>query len=103
VPSSERLVRILLDECGTASRVLELYYWSREPGMRDIIRHIAEMPESARSALEVFVALAGDPKSVTADLNGAGALTLASPSISKTAALVRYMAENETDEPAILN
>lgn len=101
--SSERLVRILLAECGTASRVLELYYWSREPGMLDIIRRLAAMPERTRSALEAFVALAGDPKSVTADMNGRGALTLASPSTAKAAALAAFVSENETDEQATLN
>ena len=48
--------------CGNPAEALELYYWSREPGLIEIIRGIATMPESTRAAIEAFIALARDTK-----------------------------------------
>jgi len=95
---SERLMRMLLAEAGGASRVLELYYWSREPGMLDIVRAIVAMPEQTRSTLEAFVALAGNPKAIDADLTSRGTLTLTSPEVSRGVALAHYVAANDPDE-----
>jgi hypothetical protein len=101
---SERLIRTLVAECGSPAEVLELYYWSREPGMIEVMRGIVAMPEEARTALEAFIALARDPKSIEANWNPRGTLTLASPETSRTIALAQYAAENDGEEPArVLN
>jgi hypothetical protein len=97
---SERLIRTLVAGCGSSSLVLELYYWSREPGMSDIVRGIVAMPEGTRAALEAFLALARDPKSIEASINPQGVLTLTSPEASKTIALARYVTENDGDDTA---
>lgn len=96
---SERLIRTLVAGCGSPAEVLELYYWSREPGMIEIMRGIVAMPEASRAAFEAFIALARDPKSIEASLNPDGRLTFASPEVPKTIALARYVAENDGDEP----
>jgi hypothetical protein len=101
---SERLIRILAAECGSPAELLEFYYWSREPGMIETMRGIIAMPEAARAALEAFIALARDPKSIEANMNPHGALTLVSPETSKTIALAEYVVENDGDDlPRILN
>lgn len=100
---SRRLIRTLVAGCGSTAAVLELYYWSREPGMIEMMRGVIAMPEQTRAALEAFIALARDPKSIEANLNPAGALTLSSPETSKTLALAQYIAENGEDASRMLN
>jgi hypothetical protein len=97
---SERLIRTLVAGCGGTAEVLEFYYWSREPGMIEMMRGIVAMPEETRAALEAFIALARDPKSIGANWTLHGALTLASPETSKTIALARYAAENDGEDSA---
>ena len=97
---SERLIRVLVAACGSPATLLELYYWSREPGMIDIVRGIATMPDETRAAFEAFLALAGDPKSIEGKLDRLGALTLASPQVPKTLALTAYVADNEIEDSA---
>ena len=99
---SERLIRMLVAGCGSPASVLELYYWSREPGMIDIMRGIVAMPEEARAALEAFLALARDPKSIEAGISPSGVLTLAAPETSKAIALASYLAENDSDDGAVM-
>ena len=68
-PATQRLIRTLVEGCGSPAEALELYYWSREPGLIEVIRGIATMPENTRAAIEAFVALARDTKSITAELD----------------------------------
>ena len=93
---------MLLAACGSPAGLLELYYWSREPGMIGIVRGIATMPEQTRAAFEAFITLAGDPRSIEAELDRQGALTLTSPQMSKTIALAAYVADNESEDAARL-
>jgi len=103
-PPVERLIRTLAACCINPASMLELYYWSREPGLADIMRGIATMPEEARAALEAFVALARDMKSVSAEVDGRGVLTLTSLEAARTVALAQYLAEDPHDDlPRILN
>jgi hypothetical protein len=97
---SEHLIRTLVAGCGGTAEALEFYYLSREPGMIEMMRGIIGMPEETRAALEAFIALARDPKSIEANWTLHGALTLVSPETSKTIALARYVAENDSDDPA---
>jgi hypothetical protein len=96
---SERLIRTLVAGGGSPAKVLELCYWSREPGMIEIMRGIAAMREESRAALEAFIALARNPKSIAASLDPDGTLTLVSPEVPKSIALARYVSENGGDEP----
>lgn len=100
----ELLIRTLVAGCGKPAAALEVYYWSKEPGLIEIVRAIAMMPEDARAAIEAFVALAHDPKTVTAGLDPRGVLTLASVQAAKTVALAQYAAANDIDDaPHLLN
>ena len=55
------VVSQIVSRCDHA-RLVELYYWSQEPGLLEIIRAIAGMPESGREALESFFRLGGTRK-----------------------------------------
>ena len=103
-PPVERLIRTLAACCINPASMLELYYWSKEPGLADIVRGIATMPEEARSAIEAFVALARDTKSVSAEIDGRGVLTLTSLEAVRTVALAQYLSEDTHDDlPRVLN
>src|SRR6187431_1638462 len=103
-PATERLIRTLVEGCGSPAEALELLYWSREPGLIEIIRGIATMPEGARAALEAFIALARDAKTVSATLDPRGLLTLASSEVTRTLALAEHAAENDVEgAPRLLN
>lgn len=72
--------------------------------MIEIMRGIMAMPEGARAALEAFIALARDPKSIEATMHPQGSLTLSSLETSSTIALATYVAENcDDDAQPILN
>jgi hypothetical protein len=102
--TTERLVRALVAGCGSPAQVLELYYWSKEPGLVDLIRGIVAMPEEARATLETFMAISRDAKSVVATLDRCGVLSLTSANAMKTVALAQYAAEDDgDDQPRLLN
>jgi hypothetical protein len=102
--ASDKLVRTLLAACDDPAVALELLYWSREPGLVQVIRAVAAMPEETRASLEAFVGLARDMRTVSAMLGQTGDLTLHSREVMKTVALAEYVAETETDDaPRLLN
>ena len=98
-----RLLRALAACDGDPADMLELYYWSKEPGFAQLIRAIATMPEHARAALEAFITLARDSRSVTADLNPRGVLTFCSPEAARSAALAMCATDDLEERPQLLN
>lgn len=98
-----RLMRTLAACDGNPADMLELYYWSKEPGFTQLIRAIATMPEPTRAALEAFITLAQDSKSVTADLDLRGVLTFYSAEASRSAALATHAAAEADEMPQLLN
>ena len=91
----KRLIRILLAGCDNPARALELDYWSREPGLLEIIRGIVMMPDQARATIEAFLLLARNTSSVSAGLDQRGVLTLASAQAAQSVALAQYVAAQE--------
>ena len=62
------------------------------------------MPEGTRAALEAFIALARDARTVSAMLDQRGVLQLASSEATRTLALAEYAAENDLEGvPRLLN
>lgn len=97
-----RLLRTLAACDGDPAELLELYYWSKEPGFIQLIRAIATMPEHTRAALETFIALARDSRSVSAALDSRGVLTFCSAEAARSLALAMQVNEAE-DRPQLLN
>jgi hypothetical protein len=73
------VVQSLIAQEGNNARLLECYYWSREPGLLEMIRAFLAMPVEAQTALRAFFAAAVIPSSATASLDANGMLTLRSP------------------------
>jgi hypothetical protein len=84
------------------NRLMEMYYWSREPGLLEIMRAIAIMPESARTSLEVFLAMSHEPTAIAAHWDGSGRLTLTSPQVGQAVAVIQYCAEHDDVEKPLL-
>ena len=97
--ANKRLIRVLLAGCESPGKALELHYWSKEPGLLDIMRGIVMMPERARAAIEAFLVLARDTRSVTATFDQRGLLTLASAQVTQTVALAQYEATDDGADP----
>jgi hypothetical protein len=97
-PRSRAMAIAALSDAEGWSHVLELHYWSREPGMLDIIRTLIAMPEVTRASVEAFCAIAHDPGAIAADLDAAGRLTLTSAQIGRTVAILQFCSDNEDPE-----
>ncbi|MGB9366025.1 MAG: hypothetical protein WCE79_08425 [Xanthobacteraceae bacterium] len=98
-----RLLRALAACDGDPADMLELYYWSKEPGFTQLIRAIATMPEHTRATLETFIVLARDSRSVKAALDSRGVLTFCSAEAAKSAALAVHAVNEADDRPQLLN
>jgi len=94
---NKRLIRARAACGGKPADMLELYYWSKEPGFRQLMRAIATMPEPTRAALETFIMLARDTKSITGDLDPYGMLMLYSAEAVRNAALARHAADDDAE------
>lgn len=68
----------------------------------EITQGLALMSEETRGVIEAFIALAGDVKSATADLDANGVLTIACAGVAQSAALARHMAADESDDSSRL-
>jgi hypothetical protein len=65
-------IRDLIEQEGSAAKVLELHYWSQESGILEIVRAAAALPPEARDALQSFLmAVAGSSLAVSPDATGA--------------------------------
>jgi hypothetical protein len=75
--------------------VLEFYHWSKEPGLIDVIRDVVAMPEETRAALEAFMAISRDTRSVVATLDRCGVPSLTLANAMTTVALAQHEAEHD--------
>jgi hypothetical protein len=83
------LLERVAKEIDSPERIIELYYWSREPELLATIRAIVAMSPASQAALATFLDIAGDPQSVAARVDGHGNLTFTSPHIAAALAEVR--------------
>jgi hypothetical protein len=89
------VVNQIIDRCDHP-RLMELYYWTQEPGLLEIIRAIAAMPDSGREALESFFRLGGDPQTIVANWETDGRLTLESDNLGRALQVVTYLMADPT-------
>jgi len=88
------IVRDLVLQDGDPAQVLEMHYWSQEPGVLECIRAIAVMSIDARSALQAFLT-AFTGHRITASLDASGGLNLRPPGSDD-------MAKSTFDQPSQL-
>ena len=88
-PQLDRLIEHIFRQLDSPARVMELYYWSREPQLLEIIRSIIAMPAQSREQLEAFLSMAGDPATIAASIDKNGRLSLTSSHVVDALDLIR--------------
>ncbi len=74
----------LASNCKDPARFVELFYWSQECELAELMRGLAGMSSDARHALLAFMQLAeGSLPSVVASVNSKGDFVLSSPTVSE--------------------
>ncbi len=69
------LLAALIDGGADTSRLLELYYWTREPGIVELIRTYLDLPERTQRNLSTFL-LNGRTASISSTFDQQGRLVL---------------------------
>lgn len=69
------VVRTLALGCADHNRILELFYWSQEPGLLETARALLALPDCSRSALQSFLSRA-QSQSISAETEADGRLVL---------------------------
>ena len=78
------LLRKLVKSCDNPARLIELYYWSQEPELIEVMRQFIALPEEAKNSLCAFFGMAkGHAASVSVTVSPQGELTLSSPVVSE--------------------
>jgi hypothetical protein len=78
------LLHRLVSVSQSPERLIELYYWSLEPELAEVMRHYITLPNEPRSALRAFLAMTADcAESVRVAVISDGQVTLSSPVVSK--------------------
>lgn len=70
------VIKTIINGGADTSRLLELYYWTREPGIVELIRAYLDLPERTQRSLSTYL-LNGRPKAITATFDAQGRLVLA--------------------------
>jgi hypothetical protein len=70
------LIKTLVNGGADTSRLLELYYWTREPGIVELIRAYLDLPERTQRTLSTFL-LNGRPQSIAGSFDQQGRMVLA--------------------------
>jgi len=102
-PQQQRLNAVLkglLEECPHPARLLELYYWSAEHELAEVMRQYIALSAEVRAALHAFLLLVKDaPGSVTVRIAENGELAFSAPAAAE---LARKMA-NVSPPPPFLH
>jgi hypothetical protein len=69
----------IIAKCGDPARVLEFYYWSRQPGLSGLIRAFLALPATSRTALGALLTETPDPQLISVRAEKNGRLTLFPP------------------------
>jgi hypothetical protein len=94
------VLKRLFEECPHPARLLELYYWSAEHELAEVMRQYVALSAEVRAALHAFLLLVKDqPDSVTVRIAENGELAFAAPAAAE---LARKMA-NVSPAPPFLH
>jgi len=68
---------------------MELYYWSVEPELAEVMRQYMALPREVSASLHAFLmAAAEDPSSVNLRISGEGDMILSSPAVTALAKIL---------------
>ena len=91
-PELEEIIKSIITTCEDPVRVLELFYFSQEPGALEIMRYLMALPEKGRRALRSFVDSGLDPRTISVDVDTWGRVTFSSPKIAEAMTVMRNSA-----------
>jgi hypothetical protein len=86
----EHILNSIVVTCGDPARVLELFYWSQEPEVLEIIRSLMSFSKQSRELLCSFLTSVADPRSISVEIGLPGQLTLVSPEIAEAMLAMPY-------------
>jgi hypothetical protein len=85
-PPLAGLVKRLAEECPHPARLIELFYWSAEHELAEVMRQYVGLPTEVRAALHGFLMLTkDDPGAVTARIAANGELAFSAPVVVELA------------------
>lgn len=83
------VLKQVVEECQNPARLLELYYWSAEPDLAEVMRHYVGLSPEVRAVLFAFLVLVkGDPRAATVRITANGEMTFSSPAVAELARMV---------------
>lgn len=74
------LIQTLVAGQVPADRILELYYWSQEPGALEMVRTFLSLSKRNRAMLNAYFGSV-DCRSISIEADGAGKITLSSSNV----------------------
>jgi hypothetical protein len=99
-PHPAGVLKRLVEECPHPARLVELFYWSAEHELAEVMRQYVGLSADVRAALHAFLMLAKDkPASVTVRIATNGELTFSSPAVAELARKLGTSAER----PSVLH
>ena len=90
------VVRRLVMTIQSPSRIAELYYWSQERHLRDLMRAFVMLPPRTQDVLLAFLQLNTDLEQVEAAIDAEGRVILSSPAVKELQAIASSYAMAET-------
>jgi hypothetical protein len=94
MPSLDQLVSHIIRDCGNAAKVLELYYWSQQPGFIEAARALSGLDPKTRGILQSFLTM-GNPSMISVSVGEFGYVHLQSDDVQEV------MHKMRADEPPI--
>ena len=80
------VLKTLVEKCQYPARLIELFYWSEEPDLVEVMRHYVGLSPELRAALYAFLVLiTGEPGSATVKITANGEMTFSSPAVAELA------------------
>src|ERR1043166_4634977 len=90
------VVRRLMVTIQSPARTVELYYWSQERHLRDLMRAFVMLPPRTQDVLLAFLQLNTDPEQIVAAIDAEGRIILSSPAIKELQAMAGSSTLTET-------
>jgi len=95
------VIKSLLEQCPNPGRLMEIYYWSGEHDLVEVMRRYISLPPPVRAMLHGFLMLVKDaPNSVTAEIGESGELTFSAPAAAE---LAKRLTTSPEGAPPILH
>ena len=93
------VLQSLVEQCQNPRNLMELFYWSSEHDLVEVMRQYIALPPGVRAALHAFLMLVKDaPGSVTAEIGESGELTFAAPAAAE---LAKKLTNSEAAPPIL--